>query len=110
MGKLLVYLVAFGALLFFGWDEPLRYRFMSAKEIAADKGEDDQHAHSSTTVASMRSWQPAGTSLDRAPYEVKNGIVKYSKNFDPRQAGSPTETDYRLNTKRAAGMAKESGY
>ena len=106
MGKLLVYLVAFGAVLFLGWDEPLRYRFMSTKEIAADKQENEP-AESSSAIRTMRNWQPMGTSLDRAPYEIKDGVVKYSKNFDPRKTGSASETDCRRNTTRMAGMAAE---
>lgn len=101
MLKSLVYLLLLGGVLFAGWKDPLQYHFMSAKDVAAARL---ASMPEEPEVVEMRQWSPQGTSLDRAPYEVKRGTVKYSKNFDPKRAGTSTETDYRRNTTRAAGF------
>jgi hypothetical protein len=89
----LVFLGICAAIIFIGWREPLRYRFMSPDEIAEVEG--DRHP-------APRPWQPAsnpsGTALDRAPYEVKGGKLRYSEQYDSREMGSRTETDRRKNT------------
>src|SRR3954470_1164537 len=96
LGKVLHALVFIGicaAIVVIGWNEPLRYRFMSPAEIAEVEA---------SLAPPPRTWQPAsnpkGTALDRAPYEVKEGKLKYSNKFDPKNMGAPTETDRRAHT------------
>jgi len=96
IGKALVYFAVCGAVIFLGWNEPLSYRFKSAKEIR-ELEEAQQPVPSPTT--SMSDWIPGGTSLDRAPYEVTKGHVRYSKNYDPKKMGTGSETGTRQNTR-----------
>lgn len=100
MLKSLVYLLLLGGVLFAGWKDPLEYHFMSAKDVEAARL---ASMPQEPEVVEVRQWRPEGTSLDRAPYVVKRGEVKYSKQFDPKGVGPSTETDYRRNTKRVAG-------
>ena len=97
IGKALVYFAVCGAVIFLGWNEPLSYRFKSAKEIR--ELEEAQHPVPSRTTTSMTDWIPGGTSLDRAPYEVSKGSVRYSKNYDPKKMGTGSETGTRQNTR-----------
>ena len=101
--KVLIYCGVLAGVIYVGWDNPLRYRFMSPTAVATEQ----RIAREGTEAGSQEStqqWRPMGTALDRAPYEVVNGRVKYSSNFDPRKTGSPTEVDYRKGTRRAAGV------
>lgn len=94
--RVLILMTVVLAVVFCGWNEPLRYRFLSREQIAAEA----QAARPATTYAreSPSQWRPGGTSLDRAPYEVYRGVVYYSDKFDPKRVGSPTETPWRPNT------------
>jgi hypothetical protein len=95
IGKALVFFAACGAVVFLGWNEPLSYRFKSAQQIR----ELEQVPEPVSSRLSMDGWVPGGTSLDRAPYEVTRGKVKYSTNYDPKKMGTGSETGTRSNTK-----------
>ncbi|MGB8169987.1 MAG: hypothetical protein WCF18_20960 [Chthoniobacteraceae bacterium] len=90
----LAFLGVCAAIIFIGWHEPLRYRFMSPAEIVELEGDPEPVRQNWQSTSSLK-----GTALDRAPYEVREGKVRYSKGFDPRQMGAPTETDQRANTR-----------
>ena len=99
--------VVFGV-LWTGWNEPLRYRFLSPEELAQERGLTQSRRSSAPPnmrdlpASAAASWRPAGTSLDRAAYDVKNGTISYSKTYDPRQVGTPTEADS-VNNKTHVG-------
>lgn len=87
-----MYCVAAGLILFVGWDEPLRYRFMSPGAIAAEESAlrpvvepappADPPEHPSTRNA-----------LDRGPWRTeRQGKVSASRDSDTRGTGSPGET------------------
>ena len=83
-----------------GWNEPLRYRFMSEQEIA--EVERPPATPAPTPRPSAMEWrsQQSGTSLDRAPYTIVNGKVEYSEGYDSHKTGTATETDTRSGTRR----------
>ncbi len=87
----LVFLAICMAIIIIGWNEPLRYRFMSPGQLAEVEGDREEPARQEWRSTSSAK----GTALDRAPYEVKSGKLKYSENFDSRKMGAPTETDRR---------------
>jgi hypothetical protein len=89
----LVFLGICGAIIFVGWNEPLRYRFMSSEAIVEQETPPEPPRTQWLPVA-----RPTGTALDRAPYEIREGKVRYSRSFDSKQMGAPTETDRRANT------------
>ena len=66
-------------ILSIGWNEPLRYRFMSPDEIAEAEGRTEEVA-----PPAPKQWEPMGTTLDRAQGERNGGSIIYSKNPDPR--------------------------
>ena len=90
---LLVFLALCAAIIVIGWHEPLHYRFMSPEQIAEIEVSKEPPPKPWQSVA-----RPGGTALDRAPYEVQKGKLKYSESYDPRKLGAPTETDRRGNT------------
>jgi hypothetical protein len=92
--RVLILMAVVVAVVFSGWNEPLRYRFLSPDQIAAE----EQAIRPFLARESPHQWRPAGTSLDRAPYEVQRGVVYYSDKFDPKRMGSSTETPWRPNT------------
>jgi hypothetical protein len=97
LGLLALFVFLAGFIVFIGWDEPLRYRFMSPVAIAAEERalrpvpEPQSEEESRAQVA-------AGTALDRAPWRRdRRGRVRYSPEFDTRTMGTPTETRERQN-------------
>jgi hypothetical protein len=85
--------------LYTGWHEPLRYRFLSEQQLAQERGVKLHQPTRGNAPPNMHelpgpqaaSWRPAGTSLDRAPWDIKNGEVVFSPNYDHHNAGTPTE-------------------
>lgn len=97
IGTFVVLLIG-AVIVWLGWKEPLAYRFMSREQIA----EREQALNPPPTPRSVpgtAEWNPDGTSLDRAPWTRTNsGTIRYSREFDQRQIGVPTETGLRPNT------------
>ena len=89
------FLLAVAAIVAFGWDEPLRYRFMKQDEIVREEIALRPPPPVARAKASTEDWQPGGTALDRGPYRTNNGGVIYTRGFDSRQMGPRTETDSR---------------
>ena len=83
-----VYCGVIAGILFAGWNEPLRFRFLSSAELAQERNPNSKVAAPTQPVTS---WRPAGSTLDRAPYDVKHGQINFSQNYDPRKAGTVTE-------------------
>lgn len=82
-----------------GWKEPLRYRFMSQAQI-----DEEQFALIPQTQVESNQWSPRGTALDRAPYRrTKDGVLRYSRTHDARETGVPTESGIRPNTRGGEG-------
>jgi len=91
----LVTLALAGLLVWVGWKEPLRYRFMTESEIA-----EAEAANFPITQVDASQWSPKGTALDRSPYrKTKDGMLRYSRNHDLRETGVPTETGFRPYTR-----------
>lgn len=92
--RVLILMAVVAAVIVCGWNEPLRYRFLSANQIATE-----EQAIQPEMVArdSQHQLSPAGTSLDRAHYEVHRGTVYYSDKFDPKRMGNATETPWKPN-------------
>ena len=88
----LAFLAICAAIIYLGWEEPFRYRFMSAEQIASESRSTEIV---DTAELSSGEWEPEGTALDSAPYRVRRGQAVYSKNFDPRRGGTSTEADRR---------------
>ena len=63
----IVFLAICSAIIFIGWREPLRNRFMSADEITTEH----QPPVTPVEVKPVEKWRPLGTSLDRAPAKEK---------------------------------------
>lgn len=61
-----------------GWNEPLRNRF-AAPQPAPESVP--------ATAQATPAWKPAGTSLDRAPYDPRGGAIHYTSNYDPKALG-----------------------
>ncbi len=95
--RVLILGAVLAAVILAGWDEPLRYRALDRGQIAQ---EEQALAPKVEPRRTIENWQPAGTSLDRAPYRVRNGMVRYSRNFDPKQTGTGSETPWKPNTFR----------
>ena len=98
VGAKIVHALAFLAIcawiVYVGWYEPLRYRFLGAEEIAAE-------ARAAAPMEETSSeWKPQGTALDRAPYRIRRGEVSYTRNLDPRRVGTATEAERRQIPKR----------
>lgn len=77
-----------------GWNEPLRYLFMSPQQISAEElamfPEPDESARRTTGLK--------GTALDRAPYRtLQDGTIEWSNDFDSRKPGPRTETERKEN-------------
>jgi hypothetical protein len=92
----LLFLAVCTAITAVGWNEPLRYRFMGAQEIA-----DTEAAQSPPPPPPRpgpREWNLQGAALDRAPWEKKGNKIKYNTNgIDLRHVGAPTESDKRTD-------------
>lgn len=79
-----------------GWDEPLRYKFMSDQQIAV--AEEALKPPPPAERPKMAVWRPQGTALDRAPYRpLTGGGIIYSTNIDANGLGAATETQRRPN-------------
>lgn len=85
-----MYCLVAGLIIFIGWDEPLRYRFMSPVTIAAEEsamrplGETAPPADPPEPVST-------GSALDRGPWRADRQGRNYSRD-DARAIGTPTET------------------
>ena len=90
----LVFLAICASIIYVGWGEPLRYRFLSVEDIATEARE------AAPVVEPPPEWKPQGTALDRAPYRIRRGEVSYSRNVDPRRVGTATEAERRQIPKR----------
>jgi hypothetical protein len=66
----LIIAAVFGAVLFVGWNEPLRYRFMSEAKIREYERANEQVKMGETPLGKSAKWQPQGTSLDRGAYRT----------------------------------------
>lgn len=108
-----VFLGISAGVLFVGWDEPLSYRFMSDQQIA----EVEKPAEVTPPVVEpppiqslqrMSEWQSSGTSLDRAPFDTKNGRISYSENYDHKELGSPTESPLQQYKQRGESGTKSA--
>lgn len=96
------YLSVVSGVLYTGWNEPLHYRFMPAEELAKARGQQlPTYSRQSKAPPNMRdlpasksaNWRPMGTALDRAPYDVQNGQVRFYSDYDHRKMGTVTETE-----------------
>jgi hypothetical protein len=65
----LIIAAVFGAVLFVGWNEPLRYRFMSEAKIR-EYERAKQVKMAETPLGNSEKWQPQGTLLDRGAYRT----------------------------------------
>ena len=72
----LLYFVALVAVVSIGWNEPLRNRFLPPPPVEP-----------SPVLQPTPAWKPAGTSLNRAPYDTRGGNVYYTNNYDPKAVG-----------------------
>ena len=92
----LVFMGICAAVVFIGWREPLKYRFLSAEKIAEIERSFVQPERGSpewNAVNGPARWNPGGSSLDRAPWEKKDGVVTYRPgSVDSRHLGLPTES------------------
>ncbi len=85
-----------GSILALGWNEPLRYRFMSPTAIVREQQALREQAAGFTQPRRSGAWQPQGTSLDRGAYRTnRRGGVSYTHNMDTRELGVRTETETR---------------
>lgn len=96
------YLGVVSGVVYTGWNEPLHYRFMAPQELAAARGvQFETGAPQGKAPPNMQAlpgadsanWRPAGTALDRAPYEKIKGQIYYSDNYDHYNTGTATEAD-----------------
>ncbi len=92
------YLALISGVVYTGWNEPLHYRFMSSEDLASARGVQLQTARGKAPPnmqalpgAEASNWRPAGTALDRAPYEKKGGNIIYSENYDHFNTGTQSE-------------------
>jgi hypothetical protein len=85
-----------------GWNQPLRYQFMSKSDI-----EQENAPPPPPPRVQMSNWQPIGTALDRAPYTRRNDGVHYTRNIDSMKMGTSTETSSRPNL-RVSGAGNSS--
>ena len=62
--RFLIWLLVAAAIVYLAWDQPLRYRFMTADEIAQEQygGPAPDGANRAQT---SKQWQPKSTTLDR---------------------------------------------
>jgi len=74
---LLIFLVICGLIIFVGWKEPLRNRFMTAQDLAAEHAV----ANPPPPAPISKPWRPTGTSLDRPAAPIRRSVRYY----DPRQ-------------------------
>jgi hypothetical protein len=89
-----VFLIVAAVVLLAGWNEPLRYLFMSAAQIAHEERLQFVPPAAEKPVASGLK----GSALDRAPYRtLKDGTIEYSLDFDSRKPGTRTETEGKDN-------------
>jgi hypothetical protein len=62
LARLAVWLLLAASLIVTGWDEPLRYKFMSIEAIEAEE------RRLLEVKPPVRQWQPSGTALDKPAY------------------------------------------
>lgn len=97
-----LYFFVCAAVILVGWEQPLRYRFLSSEQIVEiEVPTNDQSVVS--RPAQPNSWRPMGTSLDRAPYQSDNQGVIYTDNVDFREMGTRSEQDRRKNLLQGRG-------
>jgi len=93
-----VYFAVCAALILVGWEQPLRYRFLSPEQIVEiERPADRNEQPVAGALPKSHQWRPRGTSLDRAPYETKNDGVEFSESIDSRQMGTRSEQEARAN-------------
>ncbi|HYR58193.1 MAG TPA: hypothetical protein VEO95_06175 [Chthoniobacteraceae bacterium] len=95
----IVFLGICAAIIGVGWHEPLRYRFMNTEQIARE----EVRLHPPPPPPPPRwdpgRWNLTGTSLDRAPWDMKSNQIEYHpENLDSHKMGLPTEADRRGGT------------
>jgi hypothetical protein len=98
----ILYLFVCAAVILVGWEQPLRYRFISSEQIA----EIEAPPNSQSVVShppQPKSWRPMGTALDRAPYTTDNRGVIYTENIDFREMGTRSEQERRTNLLQGQG-------
>ena len=100
----LLYLLILAGIVYAGWNEPIRYRFIGRAKIA----EEEAALFPAPVAQEKPEWRPFGTSLDRAPYQVRDGKLKYSKGYDRKELGVSTESAMRDYRERAQGDAKKA--
>jgi hypothetical protein len=103
----IAYLIIVVAIVAVGWNEPLRFRFMSKAAIY-----EEEAALVPTPPPRIRqpvaTWQPIGTALDRAPYRSENGKIVWSENYDRKELGSVTESPTQQYKTRDEGGEKRA--
>jgi hypothetical protein len=92
-----VFLIVGAVVLLSGWNEPLRYLFMSQEEIV--KEERALFVETTPENRPALEWRPGGTALDRGPYKLNEDkrTIEYTDNIDFRQMGTPSEAAGRSN-------------
>ena len=85
------FLLVAAAVALAGWNEPLRYLFMSSTDISAE----EQALYPQEDTGKRVVWRPNGTALDRAPYRTDNSGLEYTGNIDGREMGTRSETESR---------------
>jgi hypothetical protein len=97
--KWVAYCAVVAAVLYVGWREPLRYRFMSEAEITAERRILAPTPAPTPPPRSATRQGLQGTALDRAPWvRSKDGSIGYSLDHDYRRPGSYTESEWKRNT------------
>lgn len=98
LNQLLGWMMYFGVVagvIYVGWNEPLSNRFPSLSQSVNTPAPDTTHKAPPTMRdlpgAEASNWRPNGTSLDRAPYDIKKGKLKYYSDYDHYETGTPTE-------------------
>ena len=104
MTNAVVFLALCASVIVIGWNEPLSHRFISEQEIAErdNTGPVEPSATPRLVPPNPTTWksQLSGTSLDRRPYSVVNGRVRYSTSVDPNRLGTGSESDRRNGLER----------
>jgi len=80
-----------------GWREPLRYRFMSAEDIAAEHPPPPPPPPPEPPPNVME-WHPEGNPLNRGPYKAGQGDV--TTNHEPRRMGPTTQSERNAGARR----------
>jgi hypothetical protein len=97
----LVYFSVCAVLILVGWEQPLRYRFLSPEQIAEIERPTGQSVAGAMPKSTQ--WRPMGTSLDRAPYETHNQGVIYTNNIDGLEMGTRSEQEAKANLYNGRG-------